>query len=38
VRVDLVGVRTLTLIVEPGAFGDVQAHVDFANARLIKKE
>lgn len=38
VRLDVAGVRTLTLIVEPGSFGDVQAHVDFAKARLLKKE
>jgi hypothetical protein len=38
VRLDVRAVRTLTLIVELGAFGDVQANVNWANARLIKKE
>lgn len=36
VRQDIRGVRELTLIVELGAFGDVQAHVNWAKARLIK--
>lgn len=36
VRQDVRNVRTLTLIVELGAFGDVQAHVNWAKARLIK--
>jgi hypothetical protein len=38
VRLDVKGVRTLTLIVEVGSFGDVQADVNWAKARLIKKE
>jgi hypothetical protein len=38
VRLDVRKVRTLTLVVELGSFGDVQAHVNWANARLIKKE
>jgi hypothetical protein len=37
-RLDVNKVRTMTLIVELGSFGDVQAHVNWANARLIKKE
>ena len=36
VRQDVRKVRELTLIVELGAFGDVQAHVNWAKARLIK--
>jgi len=38
IQLDVSGARTLTLIVDAGSFGDVQAHVDFAKARLIKKE
>jgi hypothetical protein len=38
VRLDVRGVRTLTLIVETGSFGDVQAEVNWAKARLIKRE
>lgn len=38
VGIDVQKARTLTLIVELGAFGDVQAHVDWANARLIKSD
>ncbi len=38
VRLDVKGVRTITLIVELGTFGDVQADVNWAKARLIKKE
>jgi hypothetical protein len=38
VHLDVTRARTLALIVEPGSFGDVQAHVDFAKARLIKKD
>jgi NPCBM/NEW2 domain len=38
VRLDVSKVRTLTLIVEFGTFGDVQAHVNWAKARLIKKD
>lgn len=38
VRLDLDNAKTLTLIVEVGTFGDVQANVNFAKARLIKKE
>jgi hypothetical protein len=37
VRLDVRGVRTMTLIVEAGSFGDVQAEVSWANARLLKK-
>jgi hypothetical protein len=36
VHADLRDVRTLTLIVEHGSFGDVQAHVNFAQACLTK--
>jgi NPCBM/NEW2 domain len=38
VRLDLKKARTLTLIVEFGTLGDVQAHVNWAKARLIKKD
>jgi hypothetical protein len=38
VRLDVRGVRTLTLIVETGSFGDVQAEVNWAKARLIKRD
>jgi hypothetical protein len=38
VRLDMRGVKTLTLIVETGSFGDVQAEVNWAKARLIKRE
>jgi hypothetical protein len=38
VRLDVRNVRTLTLIVELGSFGDVQADVNWAKARLIKKD
>ncbi len=38
VRLDVRGVRTMTLIVEAGSFGDVQAEVNWAQARLIKRE
>lgn len=37
-RLDVKGVRTLTLIVDSGSFGDVQARVNWAKARLIKKQ
>jgi hypothetical protein len=37
IRVDVTKARMLTLIVETGSFGDVQANVSWANARLIKK-
>jgi hypothetical protein len=37
VRQDVRGVRELTLIVEVGSFGDVEANVNWAKARLIKK-
>ena len=37
-RLDVRAVRTLTLIVELGTFGDVQANVNWANARLIRSE
>ncbi len=35
-RVDVRGVRTLELHVEYGVFGDVEAHVNWAKARLLK--
>ncbi len=38
VRQDVRKVRELTLIVEVGAFGDVQANVNWAKGRLIKAE
>ncbi len=38
VRLDVRGVRALTLVVELGSFGDVQANVNWAKARLIKNE
>jgi hypothetical protein len=37
VRLDVKKAGVLTLIVEAGAFGDVQANVNWAKARLIKK-
>ena len=37
-RLDVRNVRTMTLIVDWGSFGDVQAHVNWAKARLIKKD
>ena len=37
-RQNVRGVRELTLIVEVGAFGDVQANVNWAKARLISKK
>ena len=37
VRQDVRGVRELTLVVELGAFGDVQANVNWAKARLQRK-
>jgi hypothetical protein len=37
VRLDVRNIRTLTLLLELGTFGDVQAHVNWAKARLIKK-
>lgn len=36
--IDLRGVQQLTLIIEGGSFGDVQAEVIWANARLVKRE
>jgi hypothetical protein len=36
VRADVTGARELTLVVEFGARGGVQGHVDWADARLIK--
>jgi NPCBM/NEW2 domain len=36
VRLDVRKVRTMTLIVDLGSFGDVQAHVNWAKARLVK--
>jgi NPCBM/NEW2 domain len=38
IRLDVRGVRTLKLIVETGSFGDVQAEVNWAKARLIKRD
>jgi hypothetical protein len=35
-RLDLAGKKQLTLVVDFGRFGDVQAHVDWADARFIK--
>lgn len=35
-RLNVAGARTLTLIVELGAFGDVQANVNWAKARLVR--
>lgn len=35
-RIDIRKARTLTLRVDLGDFGDVQAHVDWADARLIR--
>jgi hypothetical protein len=36
IRVDIRKVRQLTLVVDYGRFGDVQAHVNWVDARLIK--
>lgn len=36
IRVDVSKGRELTLVVDFGRFGDVQAHVDWADARLIR--
>jgi hypothetical protein len=36
VRLDVAGVREMTLVMDVGSFGDVQAHVNWANARLVK--
>jgi hypothetical protein len=36
VRLDVSGARRLSLVVESVQFGDVQAHVNWADARLIK--
>lgn len=36
VRMDVRGVRTLKLHVDFGSFGDVEAHVNWAKARLVK--
>jgi hypothetical protein len=38
VQLDVRGVREMTLIADLGSFGDVQAHVNWAAARLIKKD
>jgi NPCBM/NEW2 domain len=38
VRVDVRKATSMTLIVELGSFGDVQAHVNWAKARLIKAD
>lgn len=37
IRQDVTGVRRLTLIVDVGSFGDVQADINWAKARLVKK-
>src|SRR5262249_10478632 len=36
-RVEVTEVRELTLVVDFGSLGDVQAHVNWADARLIKQ-
>jgi hypothetical protein len=36
VRVRVAGAKRLTLAVRQAGFGDVQAHVNWADARLIK--
>jgi hypothetical protein len=36
VRLDVAGAKEVTLVAEFGGFGDVQAHVDWVDARLIK--
>ena len=36
VRVSVAGARELTLVVKFGGRGDVQGHVDWADAKLIK--
>jgi hypothetical protein len=36
IRLNLHGARRLTLVVRPASLGDVQAHVNWADARLIK--
>jgi hypothetical protein len=36
VRLDVRGARTLTLVVRLGRFGDVQGHVNWGDARLIR--
>lgn len=38
IRLDVRDVKEMTLIVDVGAFGDVQAHANWVNARLIKRE
>jgi hypothetical protein len=38
VQLDVRGVREMTLIADLGSFGDVQAHVNWVAARLIKKD
>jgi NPCBM/NEW2 domain len=37
VRLDVRNVRSMTLLVELGSFGDVQAKLNWAKARLIKE-
>ncbi len=37
IRIPIDGVRELTLVSKFGSRGDVQAHVDWANARLIRR-
>jgi hypothetical protein len=36
VRIDVRKARELTLLVRFGSFGDVEAHVNWADARLIR--
>jgi hypothetical protein len=38
VRLDVANAKSLTLIVDVGTFGDVQANVNWAKARLIKRD
>ncbi|MCI0378304.1 MAG: NPCBM/NEW2 domain-containing protein [Gemmataceae bacterium] len=38
IRAEIQGVKVLVLLAEFGAFGDVQAHVDWADARVIRVE
>ena len=36
VRIDVSKARELTLVVDFGSYGDVQAHVNWGDARLIR--
>ena len=38
IRMDVRGVKVMTLIVETGSFGDVQAELSWGKARLIKRD